>query len=284
MNRAFLIILIIVGAFLGLDSVYVMQEGQIAILTQFGEYKYSVSEPGLYGKVPFADTVHRMERRIIGSDTPPAEFLTKDKKKLVTDPVTRWRIVDPLTFYKTVRDESGAKARLDDIINSELRGVLASQDFSEIIGSARDPLMAEVTRAARKQARRFGVDIIDVRIKRADLPTTVQESVFKRMQAERSRIAKRYRAQGEEEAQKIRADTDKEKAILLAKAYEMAQKSRGEGDAQSIKVYAEAYGGDPEFYAFTRSLEAYETSISKETTLVLSTDSELFQYLDNPKK
>lgn len=284
MNRAFLIILLIVGAFLGLDSVYVMQEGQIAILTQFGEYKYSVSEPGLYGKVPFADTVHRMERRIIGSDTPPAEFLTKDKKKLVTDPVTRWRIVDPLTFYKTVRDESGAKARLDDIINSELRGVLASQDFSEIIGSARDPLMQEVTRAARKQARRFGVDIIDVRIKRADLPTTVQESVFKRMQAERSRIAKRYRAQGEEEAQKIRADTDKEKAILLAKAYEMAQKSRGEGDAQSIKVYAEAYGGDPEFYAFTRSLEAYETSISKETTLVLSTDSELFQYLDNPKK
>jgi len=284
MNRAFLIILIIVGAFLGLDSVYVMQEGQIAILTQFGEYKYSVSEPGLYGKVPFADTVHRMERRIIGSDTPPAEFLTKDKKKLVTDPVTRWRIVDPLTFYKTVRDESGAKARLDDIINSELRGVLASQDFSEIIGSARDPLMAEVTRAARKQARRFGVDIIDVRIKRADLPTTVQESVFKRMQAERSRIAKRYRAQGEEEAQKIRADTDKEKAILLAKAYEMAQKSRGEGDAQSIKVYAEAYGGDPEFYAFTRSLEAYETAINKETTLVLSTDSELFQYLDNPKK
>ena len=284
MNRALLVILIIVGAFLGLDSVYVMQEGQLAIVTQFGEYRYSVSEPGLYGKVPFADTVHRMERRIIGSDTPPAEFLTKDKKKLVTDPVTRWRIFDPLTFYKTVRDESGAKARLDDIINSELRGVLAGQDFSEIIGSARDPLMQEVTRAARKQARRFGVDIVDVRIKRADLPTQVQESVFKRMQAERSRIAKRYRAQGEEEAQKIRADTDKEKTVLLAKAYEMAQKSRGEGDAQSIKVYAEAYGGDPEFYAFTRSLETYEASINKETTLVLSTDSELFQYLDNPKK
>ena len=284
MNRVGLIILLIVGVFLGLDSVYVMQEGQLAIVTQFGEYRYSVSEPGLYGKVPFADTVHRMERRIIGSDTPPAEFLTKDKKKLVTDPVTRWRIVDALTFYKTVRDESGAKARLDDIINSELRGVLASQDFSEIIGSARDPLMQEVTRAARKQARRFGVDIVDVRIKRADLPTQVQESVFKRMQAERSRIAKRYRAQGEEEAQKIRADTDKEKTVLLAKAYEMAQKSRGEGDAQSIKVYAEAYGGDPEFYAFTRSLETYEASINKETTLVLSTDSELFQYLDNPKK
>lgn len=284
MNRVGLIIVLVIAAFVGLDSVYVIQEGQLAILTQFGEYKYSVNAPGLYGKVPFADTVHRMERRIVGSNTPPAEFLTKDKKKLVTDPITRWKIVDPLTFYKTVRDESGAKARLDDIINSELRGVLASQDFSEIIGSARDPLMQEVTRAARRQALRFGVQIVDVRIKRADLPAEVQESVFKRMQAERSRIAKRYRAQGEEEAQKIRADTDKEKAILLAKAYEMAQKSRGEGDAQSIKVYADAYGGDPEFYAFTKSLETYESAIDKDTTVVLSTDSDLFRYLDNPKK
>lgn len=284
MNRVGLIIVLVIAAFVGLDSVYVIQEGQLAILTQFGEYKYSVNAPGLYGKVPFADTVHRMERRIVGSNTPPAEFLTKDKKKLVTDPITRWKIVDPLTFYKTVRDESGAKARLDDIINSELRGVLASQDFSEIIGSARDPLMQEVTRAARRQALRFGVHIVDVRIKRADLPAEVQESVFKRMQAERSRIAKRYRAQGEEEAQKIRADTDKEKAILLAKAYEMAQKSRGEGDAQSIKVYADAYGGDPEFYAFTKSLETYESAIDKDTTVVLSTDSDLFRYLDNPKK
>ena len=284
MNRIGLVILLIVGVFVGLDSVYIMQEGQIAIVTQFGKVRWAVPHPGIYGKVPFADQVHRMERRIIGSDTPPAEFLTRDKKKLVTDPVTRWRIVDPLTFYKTVRDESGAKARLDDIINSELRGVLASQDFSEIIGSARDPLMQEVTRLARKQARRFGVDIVDVRIKRADLPTEVQESVFKRMQAERSRIAKRYRAQGEEEAQKIRADTDKEKAILLAKAYELSQKTRGEGDAQSIKVYADAYGGDPEFYAFTKSLETYEGSIDKDTTIVLSTESDLFRYLDDPKK
>lgn len=284
MNRVSLIILLVVAAFLGFDSIYVIQEGQIAIVTQFGKVKWAVPEPGIYGKVPFADEVHRMERRIIGSDTPPAEFLTRDKKKLVTDPVTRWKIIDPLTFYKTLRDESGAKARLDDIINSELRGVLASQDFSEIIGSARDPLMQEVTRLARKQALRFGVEIVDVRIKRADLPTEVQESVFKRMQAERSRIAKRYRAQGEEEAQKIRADTDKEKAILLAKAYELAQKTRGEGDAQSIKVYAEAYGGDPEFYAFTKSLETYEASIDKETTVVLSTDSDLFRYLDDPKK
>lgn len=284
MGRIGLFIVLVVAAFIGLDSVYVIQEGQLAILTQFGEYKYSVNSPGIYFKVPFADQVHRMERRILGSDTPPAEFLTKDKKKLVTDPITRWRIVDPLVFYKTVRDESGGKARLDDIINSELRGVLASQDFSDIIGNARDPLMQEVANAARKQARRFGIEIVDVRIKRADLPSEVQESVFKRMQAERSRIAKRYRAQGEEEAQKIRADTDKEKAILLAKAYEMAQKTRGEGDAASIKVYAEAYSADPEFYAFTKSLDTYEAAIDKQTTVVMSTDSDLFKYLNSPKK
>jgi membrane protease subunit HflC len=165
-----------------------------------------------------------------------------------------------------------------------LRGVLANQDFSEIIGNARDPLMQNVAKAAREQSHRFGIEIVDVRIKRADLPEEVQESVFKRMQAERSRIAKRYRAQGEEEAQKIRADTDKEKTILLAKAYETAQKTRGEGDALSIKVYADAYGKDPEFYAFTKSLEAYEGSIDKETTMVLSTSSDLFKYLNNPKK
>lgn len=282
MSRIGLVILLVIAAFVGLDSLFVIQEGQLAIVTQFGEYQYSVSKPGIYPKLPFAHQVHRMERRIIGSDTPPAEYLTKDKKRLVADPVTRWRITDPLIFYKTVRDESGAKARLDDIINSELRGVLASQDFSEVIGNARDPLMQDVATAARKQAQRFGIEVVDVRIKRADLPQEVQESVYKRMQAERSRIAKRYRAQGEEEAQKIRADTDKEKEIILAKAYELAQKTRGEGDAESIKVYAEAYGRDPEFYTFTKSLDTYEAAIDKDTTVVLSTESELFKYLNDP--
>jgi membrane protease subunit HflC len=282
MGRVGIILLLIVSLFVGLDSVYVIQEGQLAIITQFGEYKYSISKPGIYPKLPFANQVHRMERRIMGGDTPPAEFLTKDKKRLVTDPITRWKITEPLIFYKTVRDELGAKARLGDIINSELRDVLAGQDFSQIIGNAREPLMQEVAKKTRRQARRFGIEIVDVRIKRADLPQEVQESVFKRMQAERSRIAKRYRAQGEEEAQKIRADTDKEKAILLAKAYELAQKARGEGDAQSIKVYADAYGKDPEFYAFTKSLETYEAAMDKEATVILSTSSDLFKYLNDP--
>jgi membrane protease subunit HflC len=282
MSRVLLVVLAAVALFVGLDSIYVIQEGELAIVTRFGEYRYSVSEPGLYRKVPFADQVDRMERRILGSDTPPAEYLTRDKKKLVADPITRWRIHDAFKFFKTVHDESGAKARLDDIVNSELRGELASRDFGEIIGNARDEMMKKVASAARTQALGFGIDIVDVRIKRADLPQEVQESVFARMKAERSRIAKRYRAQGEEEAQKIRADTDKEKAIILAKAYETAQKTRGAGDAQGLKVYAEAYNKDPEFYAFTRSLEAYERAIDKNATLVLSSGSELFEYLDKP--
>ena len=151
-----------------------------------------------------------MERRIMGSDTPPAEYLTLDKKRLVADPVTRWRIVDPLTFFKTVHDESGAKARLDDIVNSELRRELASHDFGQIVGNERDPLMQQRRHPVRNKTKEFGIEIVDVRIKRADLPREVQESVFARMRAERDRVAKQYRSEGQEEAAKIRADTDKE--------------------------------------------------------------------------
>lgn len=283
MNRVGLVIVLIVAAFLGLDSVYVIQEGQLAILTQFGEYKYSVSSPGLYGKVPFADQVHRMERRIIGSDTPPAEFLTRDKKKLVTDPVTRWKIVNPLTFYKTVRDESGAKARLDDIINSELRGVLASQDFSEIIGSAREPLMQEVTRAARKQALRFGIHIVDVRIKRADLPDQNQKSVFDRMRAERQREAAEFRAQGVGESNRITATADREVTIIKAEATRKGEELRGEGEAERNRIFAEAFGRDPDFFAFYRSMQAYEQGLKAgDTRLVISPDSDFFRYFSDP--
>ena len=220
----------------------------------------------------------------MGSDTPPAEYLTLDKKRLVADPVTRWRIVDPLTFYKTVHDEIGAKARLDDIVNSELRRELASHDFGQIVGNERDPLMQRVATHVRNKTKEFGIEIVDVRIKRADLPSEVQESVFARMRAERDRVAKQYRSEGQEEAAKIRADTDKERTILLAKAYETSEKSRGEGDAEGIRIYAEAFGRDPEFYAFVRSLSTYEKAMSEESTIVLSTGSDFFRYLLTPGK
>lgn len=282
MNRSLVIVFSIIGIWLLWDSFYVLQEGEQAIVTYFGEYKYSVREPGIYPKWPLANEVHRMERRILGTDTPPQEYLTLDKKKLVADPVSRWRIVDPLLYFKTVRDESGAKARIDDIVNSELRREIASNDFGDIIGTARAPMMRRVAEAARAKVAAFGIELVDVRIKRADLPREVQESVFARMRAERDRSAKRYRSEGHEEAAKIRAETDKTKAILLAKAYRDAQNLRGEGDAESARIYAEAFGKDPDFYAFTRSLELYENSLTEKDTLVLSTGSELMRHLNKP--
>lgn len=280
-------ILIVVIALIALgsvaySSVFVIDETQQGIVTQFGEYRRSVIEPGLYFKTPFAQDVHRMDRRVIGRDITPSDYLTHDKKKLVVDPVVRWRIVDPLVFYTSVHDVSRASRGLDDIVKSEMRSEISSHEFGDIIGHGRAPLMLAVTSRVREKAREYGIEVVDVRIKRADLPRDVQESVFQRMRAERDREAKRYRSEGAEEAAKIRARTDKEVTILLAKAYQEASKLEGEGDGESTRIYAEAYGKDAEFYGFVRTLEAYEKSISPETELVMSTNSELFRYLTRP--
>lgn len=283
MSRLNIFLLLGVAFWIFLDSFYVMQEGEQGIVTKFGEYRYSVTEPGLNWKTPFADTVHKMPKRILSSNVPPAEYLTLDKKKIVADPVTRWRIVDPINFFKKVRDVSGAKARLDDIVNSELRREIASHDFGDIIGNRRDFLMDRVAEGAREKVKLFGIQLVDVRIKRADLPREVQESVFQRMRAERDRIAKRYRSEGHEEAAKIHADTDKLKAILLAQAYEKAKQLQGEGDAQGVSIYAEAYGRDADFYSFTRTLETYEVSIDDKTHVVLSSNSDLLKLLSSDK-
>ncbi len=272
-------------AWAGWESFIVVDETELALVTQFGEFRRSITRPGLQFKLPY-QAVIKLESRVLGSDAPMAEYLTLDKKRLVADPVTRWRIAEPLRFYMTVHSEIEAKARLDDIVNSELRRELASHDFGNIIGNAREPLMQRVTENARAQTRDFGIHILDIRIKRADLPQEVQGSVFQRMRAERDRVAKQYRSEGEEEAAKIRANTDKEKTILLAKAYEESQTVRGEGDAQSAAIYAAAYGKDPEFYSFTRSLAAYEKTVDADTTLVLSSGSSLFRYFahSEPKR
>jgi len=265
------------------SSIVVIDERQIAIVTQFGEYKRALGRPGLYFKSPFIQDVMRMDSRIQLNDATPTEYLTLDKKRLLADPITRWRIVEPLKFYTTVHDESGASARLQDVVNSELRRELATRDFDAIIGSERETMMQQVAGSARTKCKDFGIHIVDVRIKRADLPNEVEESVFGRMRAERDRVAKQYRSEGEGEAAKIRAETDKERTILLAKAYETSQKIRGEGDAQSTTIYAKAYDKNPEFYAFFRSLDAYEKLMSEKSSLVLSTGSDLFKYLRKPE-
>lgn len=269
---------------LGLGSMFVIDETEQAIVTQFGQYKSSAVEPGLHFKIPFVQEVHRMERRVVGRDTSAGDYLTLDKKKLVADPVTRWKIVDPLIFFKTVQDEVRASRRLDDIVKSEMRSEISSHQFGEIIGNARTSLMLAVTDRVREKAKDYGIHVVDVRIKRADLPRDVQESVFQRMRAERDREAKRYRSEGAEEAAKIRASTDKDVTILLAKAYQEAEKLKGEGDGESTRIYASAYGKDPEFYGFVRTLEAYEKSITPETEIVMSTDSDLFKYIARPSE
>ena len=276
------VLLVLAALVAGWSSIVVIDERQRAIVTQLGEYKRTLTHPGLYFKIPFVQDVSRMESRILTNDAEPAEYLTLDKKRLLADPITRWRVADPLKFYTTVHDESGAGARLQDIVNSELRRELAIRDFDYIIGAERENMMRQVAVSVRRKAQEYGIDIVDVRIKRADLPPEVQESVFGRMRAERERVAKQYRSEGEEEAAKIRAETEKEKTILLAKAYETSQKLRGEGDAESTRVYGGAYGKDPEFYSFFRSLDAYDKLMSPKSTLVVSTGSELFKYLREP--
>jgi len=260
-------------------SVFTVDETEQAIITQLGKFVRSVAEPGLNFKLPFIQSVHKFEDRVLEYDAAAATIITQDKKHLLVDNYARWRIVDPLKLYQTVRNEAGAQARLDDIVFSEIREELARHTLTEIVSVNREAIMDEVGRQCDQKAREYGVQVIDVRVKRADLPAEVTHSVFARMRAERQRIAKKYRSEGEEEAVKIRAKTDKEKTILLAESYRQAEKLRGEGDAEAIKVYAEAFEKDPEFYAFVRTLQAYEKSLSSDTTIILPSDSDFFRYL-----
>jgi membrane protease subunit HflC len=272
-----LLVVLLVGGM----CVYTVDETEQAIVTRFGEYRRTALEPGLYLKLPVVEVVLRFPSQILASDATPAKYLTLDKKRLAIDHLTRWRIRDPLLFFKTVHDERGARARIDDLVFSAIRRELASHPFAKIISELREPIMETVATDTAEKTKQFGIEIVDVRIKRADLPEEVEASVFARMQAEREREAKRYRSEGEEEAAKIRATTDKERTIILAKAYEESQRMRGEGDALATRAYADAYRPEAEFYAFVRRLEAYRRIVDTESTVVLSTDSDLFRYLSS---
>ena len=278
-----IVLVLLVGVVLS-GAIFTIDETEQAIVTQLGKYVRTVTEPGLNFKIPFLQSVRKFEDRVLEYDAAAAPVITSDKKHLVIDNYARWKIVDPLKLYQTVRDESGAQARLDDIVFSELREEVARHTLTEIISVNRETIMEKVHKQCDKKAREYGIEVIDVRIKRADLPSEVARSVYARMKAERERIAKKYRSEGEEEAVKIRATTDKVKTILLAEAYREAEKVRGEGDAGAITIYAEAFEKDPEFYAFIRTLEAYKKSLGRDTTVILPSDSEFFQYLNPPTK
>ena len=276
-------ILIGIGAilvFLGFTSIFIVDETEQVVVLQFGKPVRIITEPGLHMKVPFPiQEKNVFDNRLLEYDSPPEEILSKDKKSLIVDNYVRWQIVDPLQFLKTVQAIPTALSRMDDIVYSELRRELGTHDMVEIITENREELMEKVTVASNRSTRDYGIEVVDVRIRRVDLPSQNEESIYARMDAERKRQANKFRSEGEEEAQKIRATTDRDKTIILADAYKQAERIRGEGDAKAVEVYADAYSADPKFYEFVRTLDAYKKIIDDKTMLVLPSDSRLFKLL-----
>ncbi len=273
----------IVFIFLLYSSVFTVNEVERAVVLRLGKpVGAPIEKAGLHFKVPFIDNVVYFDKRLIEYDSEPKELITKDKKNIVIDNYARWRIVNPLLFLQTVQDVRGAQARLDDIIYSEVRERLGQYTLLEIISLKRDEIMDIVTLESDEKVEKLGIQIVDVRIKRADLPKQNEENVYRRMEAERNQQAKKYRAEGRESALEIMSDAEREKTIILAEAYEESEKIKGEGDAEALKIYADAYNKDPEFYSFTRSLSAYDKIFKGKgsTKIILSTDSELLKYLN----
>lgn len=250
-----------------------------AVVLQLGEPVRTVREPGLYAKIPFVQTVMYFDRRLLEYDASPKELLTRDKQQLVVDNYTRWKIIDPLKYYQAVRDEAGAQSRLDDIVYSNLRENFGRQTLLEILSTKREELMADITRKSDKATRDYGIEVVDVRVKRADLPEKNEQNVFGRMRTERERLAKKYRAEGDEEARKITSGAEKDVRVLLAEAQRDAEIARGQGDAEAVRIYADAYGRDPEFFSFSRTLDAYRRALPESTSLVVSPDAEFLRFL-----
>ncbi len=273
--------IVIVAAVLAWGTVlYTVDQTEVAIVLRLGKPAGGPRGPGLHFRIPFVESVVKYDTRYLEYDAEAREIISRDKKNIKVDNYARWRIVDPLRFYQTVRDEIGAQARLDDIIYSQVREQLGKYDLQEIVATERAAIMEEVTRLTAQAARQYGIEVVDVRIKRADLPPANEKAVYARMEAERKRQAHRYRAEGEEVAREVRSQADKERSIILAEAYRKAQEIRGQGDAEATRIYAEAFGQDPEFYDFVKSLEVYRAAFKEGDVILVSPRSELFRYLD----
>jgi len=275
------IILAALAAIVGPQLFFVVDEKQQAIVTRFGDVQQSIRSPGLYVKTPFIDATTYFDKRLLSFDAPPESLLTKDKKRLIIDVYARGRIVNPVLFRETVQTESQGKARAVDIIASELRREIASDNQAEIITTKREDIMIRVRDIVKPKLLEFGIDIIDVRIKRADFPPEIAESVYARMQSERKRKADKERAEGQEIDAEVRAAVDREAAIIKATAQRQAEITRGEGEGEAIKIFAQAIAEDPEFYKFQRSLQAYRKIFETNSTVVLPADSDLFEFLQS---
>ncbi len=277
-----LIILIIATIFF---SVFIVKEVNQAIVLQFGDPKRIIIKPGLNFKIPFIQNVVFLDKRILNLDTPPEEVIASDQKRLIVDAFARFQIVDPLKFYISVGNERVARSRLSTIINSRIRSVLGTQRLQTLLSADRTNQMTLIQAGVNNEAENFGIKIVDVRIKRADLPQANSEAIYKRMQTEREREAKEFRAKGAEMAAEITANADKEVTVILANAEKSSQILKGEGDGKRNKIFADAFGQDPEFFAFYRAMQAYEKAlIGGETSLILSPDSEFFKFFGNIKQ
>ena len=276
--------IILIGVII-FQSLFVVQEISQAIVLQFGDPKKIVTKAGLNFKFPFIQNVVYLDKRILNLDNEPEEVIAADQKRLIVDAFARFKIVDPLKFYISVGSERVARSRLSTIINSRIRGVLGTQELATLLSTDRARQMQIIQSQVNEEAKNFGINIVDVRIKRADLPPANSEAIYKRMQTEREREAKEFRAQGAEIAQKIRSTADKDVTVILAEANKKSEIMKGEGDGQRNKIFADAFGRDPQFFAFYRAMQAYEKAlIGGETSLVLSPDSEFFKFFGKSVK
>ncbi len=263
------------------SSAYIVYQPEQAIVLQFGKPIRLVNESGLKFKIPFIQNVVFYDTRLLNLDPPAQEVVLNDKKRLDVDSFTRYQIVDPLKFYQTVKTETQARSKLEEIVNSSLRKVLGRVTLTELLSQQRTQIMADISKTVKKDAEAIGVSVADVRIRRADLPMEVMQAINERMKTERQRDAKEFRAKGQQKAQNIRATADKEAAIIVAEAEKQSQILRGEGDRESVAIWNKTVGQDVEFYEFYRSLEAYRKSLGdSETSLVLSPDSQFFKYFN----
>lgn len=266
-------------------SVFIVNQTEQAIVLQFGEPVREIKEAGLKFKIPFIQNVVFYDKRLLNLDPPAQEIVLNDKKRLDVDSFTRYRIVDPLKFYQTVRTETQARSKLEEIVNSSVRNVLGRITLQQLLSQQRSEIMADISNAVKHDAAQIGVSVAEVRIRRADLPIEVLQAINDRMKAERERDAKEFRAQGQQAAQQIRSMADKESTIIIAEAEKQAQITRGEGDREATAIWNKAAGSDPQFYAFYRSLEAYRKSLGKNNnSFVLSPESEFFKYFRTSQK
>ena len=270
---------VLVLGFLLYSTLFTVNEIQQAIILQFGDPKRVILKAGLNYKIPFVQNVVLLDRRILNLDATSEEMIASDQKRLIVDAFARFKIKDPLKFYISVGNERVARSRLSTIINARIRGVLGKEELAALVSKDRSRLMDKITKDVNGEAEKLGIEIIDVRIKRADLPAANSEAIYRRMQTERLREAKEFRAEGAEIAQTIRSTADKEVTIILAEANKKSEILKGEGDARRNKIFADAFGRDPNFFSFYRAMQSYEKSlIGGQTSLILSPDSEFFRF------